>query len=122
MKESDPKVACFRQDVEGTLWFEERLGVPKKEDLKKNILNEAHTSRYSIHPRSTKMYHYLTQQLWWTRMKSEAARYMSECDTYRKVKADYMKSGGLSYPGPRKWNRCLYACAQDVQFTRIVTI
>jgi hypothetical protein len=28
-------------------------------------------------------------------MKREAARYVSECDTYWKVKADYMKLGGL---------------------------
>jgi hypothetical protein len=28
-------------------------------------------------------------------MKHETARYVSECDTYRKVKADYMKPGGL---------------------------
>jgi hypothetical protein len=28
-------------------------------------------------------------------MKREAARYVSECDTCRKVKADYMKPGGL---------------------------
>jgi hypothetical protein len=28
-------------------------------------------------------------------MKREAARYVSKCDTCRKVKADYMKSGGL---------------------------
>jgi hypothetical protein len=57
MKEGDPKVACFRKDAEGTLWFEERLVVPKKEALKKKILDEAHTSRYSIHPGGTKMYH-----------------------------------------------------------------
>jgi hypothetical protein len=31
-------------------------------------------------------------------MKREAARYVSECDTYRKVKADYMKHGGLLQP------------------------
>jgi hypothetical protein len=31
-------------------------------------------------------------------MKREAACYVSECDTYRKVKADYMKSGGLLQP------------------------
>jgi hypothetical protein len=31
-------------------------------------------------------------------MKCEAARYVSECDTCRKVKADYMKSGGLLQP------------------------
>jgi hypothetical protein len=28
----------------------------------------------------------------------------------------------LSYHDPRKWNQSLYTCAQDVQFTRIVTI
>jgi hypothetical protein len=50
--------------------------VPKKEVLKKTILDETHTSRYSIHPGSTKMYHDLRQQFWWTRMKHEAARYV----------------------------------------------
>jgi hypothetical protein len=95
MQEGDPKVACFRKDAEGTLWFKERLVVPKREALKKKILDEAHTSRYSIHPGSTKMYHDLRQQFWWTRMKHEAARYVSECDTYRKVNAIYMKLGGL---------------------------
>jgi hypothetical protein len=57
MQDGDLKVACFREDAEGTLWFKEILVVPKKEALKKKILNEAHTSRYSIHPGSTKMYH-----------------------------------------------------------------
>jgi hypothetical protein len=95
MKEGDPKVACFREDAEGTLWFKERLVVPKKEAFKKKILDEAHTSRYSIHSGSTKMYHDLRQQFWWIRMNHEAARYISKCDTCRKVKADYMKPGGL---------------------------
>jgi hypothetical protein len=57
MQEGDPKVACFSEDVEGTLWFKERLVVPKKEVLEKKILDEAHTSRYSIHSGITKMYH-----------------------------------------------------------------
>jgi hypothetical protein len=95
MQEGDPKVACFREDAEGTLWFKERLVVPKKKALKKKILDEAHTLRYSIHPGSTKMYHDLRQQFWWTRMKHEATRYVSKCDTCQKVKADYMKPGGL---------------------------
>jgi hypothetical protein len=98
MREADPKVACFCKDAEGTLWFKERLDVPRGEALKKKILDEAHTSRYSIHPRSTKMYHDLRQQFWWTIMKHEAARYIFECDTYRKVKADYIKPGGLLQP------------------------
>jgi hypothetical protein len=72
--------------------------VPRREDLKKKIFDEAHTLRYSIHPGSTKMYHDLRQQFWWVRMKREAARYVSKCNTCRKVKADYMKPGGLLQP------------------------
>jgi hypothetical protein len=62
IQEGDPKVACFREDIEGVLWFKDRLVVLKKEALKRRILNEAHTSRYSIHSGSTKMYHDLRQQ------------------------------------------------------------
>jgi hypothetical protein len=62
MWDGDPMVACFRKDVEGTLWFKDWFVVPKKEALKRKILDEDHTLRYSIHPGSTKMYHDLRQQ------------------------------------------------------------
>jgi hypothetical protein len=57
MQEGDPKVAYFREDAKGTLWFNDRLDVPRREALKNKILDEAHTSRYCINPGSTKMYH-----------------------------------------------------------------
>jgi hypothetical protein len=95
IQEGDPKVVGFCEDAEGVLWFKDRLVVPRRMALKKKILDEAHTSRYSIHSSSTKMYHDLRQQLWWTRMKCETSRYVSECDTYQKVKVHYMKPGGL---------------------------
>jgi hypothetical protein len=44
------------------------------------------------------MYHDLRQRFWWIRMKRKATRYVSECDTCRKVKADYMKLGRLLQP------------------------
>jgi hypothetical protein len=44
------------------------------------------------------MYPDLRQPFWWTRMKCETTRYMSECDTCQKVKADYMKLGVLFQP------------------------
>jgi hypothetical protein len=71
--------------------------VLKREALKKKILDKPHTSRYSIHPGIIKMYYDLRQQFWWTRIKHEAAHYVSECDTCWKVKADYIKPGGLFY-------------------------
>jgi hypothetical protein len=98
IQEGDPKVACFCEDAEGTLWFKDRLVVLRKEALKRKILDEAHTSWYSIHPCSTKMYYDLRHRFWWTRMKCETAHYVSECDTYRKVKVDYMNPGGLLQP------------------------
>jgi hypothetical protein len=78
--------------------FKDRLVVLKEAALKKKILDEAHTSRYSIHLGSTKMYHDLRQQFWWIRMKRDTAHHVSECDTCRKVKADYMEPGGLLQP------------------------
>jgi hypothetical protein len=96
MQEGDLKVNYFCEDVEGILWFKDRLVVPKREALKKKILDEAHKLRYSIHPGSTKMYHDLRQQFWWTRIKHKTTRYVSECDTGRKVKANYMKPRGCS--------------------------
>jgi hypothetical protein len=62
LTEGDPKVDCFRVDDEGTLWFKDRLVVPMNHELCKKIFDEAHTSKYSIHPSSTKMYHDLKAQ------------------------------------------------------------
>jgi hypothetical protein len=98
LSEGDPKVNYFDMDAEGTVWFKDRLVVKKKASLKKKILDEAHTSRYSIHLGSTKMYHDLRQQFWWTRMKHETTRYVSKCDTCQKVKVRYMKPGGMLQP------------------------
>jgi hypothetical protein len=93
MQESDAKVPGLCEDAEGTLWFKERLVISKIEALKKKVQDEAHTSRYFIHPRRTKMYLDLRQQFWWTRMKCKTSHYMLECGTSQMVKADSMKLG-----------------------------
>ena len=50
------KALCFRIDDEGVLWFKNHLVVPKVPELRQQILDEAHLSRFSIHPGSNKMY------------------------------------------------------------------
>ena len=72
--------------------------VPKDLELRKRILDEAHLSRYSIHPGSNKMYQDLRQRLWWTRMKRKIAQYVSECDICKRVKASHLRSAGLLQP------------------------
>jgi hypothetical protein len=51
------KANCFRKDEQGIVWCNNRIVVPKDDDVRQQILDEAHLSRYSIHPGSTKMYH-----------------------------------------------------------------
>jgi hypothetical protein len=50
------KLPEFREDEQGTVWFKNRICVPKIKELRETILKEAHDSAYSIHPGSTKMY------------------------------------------------------------------
>ena len=98
LSEGDPEVNCFHQDSENVLWFKNRLVVPKDFELRKQILDEAHTSRLSIHPGSNKMYQDLKQQFWWTRMPREIAKYVSECDICRRVKASHLRPAGTLQP------------------------
>jgi hypothetical protein len=100
------KANCFREDDQGVIWFNNRIVVPKNEGVRQQILDEAHLSRYSIHPRSTKMYQDLKQHSWWTKMKIEIARYVARCDTCKRVKAIHLKAAGplQSLPIPTwKW-------------------
>ncbi|WVZ70583.1 hypothetical protein U9M48_019238 [Paspalum notatum var. saurae] len=46
------------------------------------------------------MYHDLKQRFWWTRMKREIARYVSECDVCQRVKAEHLKPVGTLQPLP----------------------
>jgi hypothetical protein len=88
------KANYFWRDDQGVVWFNNRIVVPKNDEIRQQILDEAHISRYSIHPWITKMYHDLKQHYWWTKMKIEIARYVARCDTCRRVKAIHMKAAG----------------------------
>ena len=66
----------FRLDEQGVLWFKDRLVVPKDRELRNQILEEAHSSKLSIHPGSSKMYQDLKTRFWWTKMKKEIAAYV----------------------------------------------
>jgi hypothetical protein len=94
------KYKCFHQDSRGILWFEDRLVVPKNLELRKKILDEAHVSKFSMHPRSNKLYHDLRSLYWWTMMKREIAKYIFECDTFQRIKAGHLKVAGTLQPLP----------------------
>nr|GEU60093.1 putative reverse transcriptase domain-containing protein [Tanacetum cinerariifolium] len=72
----------------------------KKEDVgvggvRKLITDEAHTSRYSVHPGAHKMYYDLRDLYWWPGMKRDIAEYVSKCLMCSKIKAEHQKPSGL---------------------------
>jgi hypothetical protein len=71
------KASCFRIDEADVLWFKNRLVVPKVPGLYQKTLDEAQSTRFSIHPGSNKMYHDLKQRFWWTKMKIENVQYVA---------------------------------------------
>ena len=76
----------FVIDNEGTLSLGTRLCVPDVDELRKEIIEEAHFYTYSIHLGSTKMYHDLKDTYWCNGMKRDIAEFVSKCLAYHQVK------------------------------------
>jgi hypothetical protein len=98
LEEGDPKYDSFRKDDKEVVWFGQRLVVPRDQDLKKEILGEAHLSKFTVRPGSTKMYRDLRENFWWSNMKGEIAEYVSSCDTCQRIKASHLKTAGQMQP------------------------
>ena len=60
--------------ADGGFRCRDRLCVPDEESLRKDILEEAHKSRLTVHPGGTKRYRDLKRNFWWEGMKREVAR------------------------------------------------
>ena len=116
----DPYLTSMRKKVEkgeqldfsirddGALVIGSRLCVPATKELRRQILEEAHSSTYAMHPGSTKMYRTLKEYYWWSGMKREVAEYVSKCFICQQVKAERQKPFGFLQPLPIpewKWER-----------------
>ncbi|KAA0063443.1 Retrotransposable element Tf2 [Cucumis melo var. makuwa] len=86
------------------LTFDGRLCMPEDSAVKIELLTEAHSSPFTMHPRSTKVYQYLRRAYWWRNMKREVAKFVSRCLVYQQVKAPRQKPAGLLQPlGVPEW-------------------
>ena len=65
----------FALDIagDGVLRYSGRLCVPNVAGFPHRIMEEAHNSRYFIHPSSMKMYHDIKEIYWWHGMKKDVA-------------------------------------------------
>ncbi|GKB28308.1 putative reverse transcriptase domain-containing protein [Tanacetum coccineum] len=73
------------------LYFTHRICVPLIGDVRAIIMDEAHSTRYSVHPEADKTYYDLRDMYWWSGMKKDIATYVSKCLTCSKVKAEHQR-------------------------------
>ncbi|GJS83479.1 putative reverse transcriptase domain-containing protein [Tanacetum coccineum] len=94
----------FERRDDGGIYFFDRIWIPSVGGVRKLIIDEAHTTRYSVHPGADKMYYDLRDLYWWPGMKRDISDYVSKCLTCSKIKTEHQKSSGLlRQPKISKW-------------------
>ena len=102
------KESEFTMKEDGFLYYRDRVCVPNDDELKKSILEEAHSGSLSMHPSSTKMYQDLKTSYWWSIMKRDVSKFFTKCMVCQKVKAEHKVPSGLLQPiriPEWKWNQ-----------------
>ena len=94
-KIEDGKEIEFEVKEDGTLYYKDRVCVPDYNDLRKVILDEAHSGSFAIHPSSTKMYQDLKMSFWWSGMKRDVSEFVTKCLVCQRVKAEHQVPSGL---------------------------
>jgi len=75
-----------------------RAVVPSNAELRRDILDEAHQTRYTVHPGNNKMYQDLEKRFLWRGMKKDIAEYVAQCHSCQLVKAEHQRPAGLLKP------------------------
>ena len=83
----------FLYTEDGSITFHDRLCVPESHPVKMQLLEEAHRSKFNIHPGTTKMYRDLHQDYWWHGMKRDIAEFVSKCLICQQVKLEQTAKG-----------------------------
>ena len=105
---------------DGGLYYNNRLWVPKVQEMKKKLMYESHNIIFTMHPRGNKMYQDLTQYYWWRGMKDDIAEYVSKCLTCQQVKVEHQVPSGLLNPIPIpqwKWDNITIDFVSDFPLT-----
>ena len=91
----DGKETEFKIKEDGVLHYKDRVCVLDDNDLRKAILDEAHSGSFSIHPGSTMMYQDLKVSFWWSGMKRDVSEFVTKCLVCQRVKAEHQVPSGL---------------------------
>jgi hypothetical protein len=81
--------SLFRVSNDRLVVMGKGIYLPNDEVLKGEVLKEAHESKLTIHPRSTKMYRDLKESYLCQKMKRKIAEYVAKCAICQQVKVEH---------------------------------
>ena len=87
----DGETTSFQIGDKGVLRLLGRICVPYIPELRREVMDECHKSKLSVHPGVSKMYHDLKRTFWWRSMKRDISIYVARCPTCQQVKSDQQK-------------------------------
>ncbi|XP_070002012.1 uncharacterized protein [Nicotiana sylvestris] len=93
VQHSDARDVTIGDD--GVLRMQGQLCVHNVDGLRELILEEAHSSQYSIHLGAANMYQDLRQHYWWRRMKKDIVGFVARCLNCQQVMYEHQRPGGL---------------------------
>ncbi|GKB83098.1 putative reverse transcriptase domain-containing protein [Tanacetum coccineum] len=70
----------FERNEDSGLYFDQQIWVPTYGSLRTLVMDEAHTTKYSVNPGANKMYYDLRDLYWWPGMKKDIAT-LKKCRT-----------------------------------------
>ena len=88
------KKAEFQIQDDGMIVKGQRMCVLEYGELKRDIMEEAHSSACAMHPESTMLYRTLKDHYWWRGMKREIEEFVSKCLTCQQIKIEHQKPAG----------------------------
>ncbi|KAJ9565428.1 hypothetical protein OSB04_001394 [Centaurea solstitialis] len=91
-------VSLLEDNSQGLKCYKGRIWIPRLGNFRNRVLDEAHKSRYSIHPGNNKMYRDLRQSYWWPGLKKDIAHYVERCLTCLQVKVEHQRPYGKLQP------------------------
>nr|GEV04172.1 putative reverse transcriptase domain-containing protein [Tanacetum cinerariifolium] len=98
---------------DGGLYLAERIWVPVYGNLRTLLINEAHDTRYSVHPGADKMYYDLRGLYWWPKMKKDIAMYKALGTRLDLSIAYHLETDGQSERTIQTLEDMIRACAMD---------
>nr|GEX26323.1 putative reverse transcriptase domain-containing protein [Tanacetum cinerariifolium] len=102
----------FKRRDDGGIYFLDQIWIPSVGGIRRLIMDEAQTSRYSVHPGADKMYYNLRDLYWWPDMKRDIAEYA--LDTKLNMSTTNLpKTDGQSERTIQTLKDMLRACVMD---------